>query len=114
VKLNRTSFYVTQMVLALIVSFFSGIMFPLPAWICIINITEYLKKFGNVIKLVGRPGSIDLGAVIVSGLYLLTCLLISTLLFKMAKFKVFGIAFSICSFIMTIFVFGIVSSIIWF
>lgn len=106
---------ILQIVLAIVISFFCGVVFPFHAWGFVIMVAELFEKsLGINLGLVGDPGSIDPGAVIVALLYLLPILLISYLLAKKTNFKIFAIVLCISSFLMSFVVFVMTSSLIWF
>ncbi|AFS78371.1 hypothetical protein Curi_c13610 [Gottschalkia acidurici 9a] len=103
-----------QGVLGVISSILFTISFPYFGWNFVINVTKAFENIGFSIDLVGRPGTYDPGAVIVSGLYLLTILLASYLTIKKTKYKLYGKIILFSGILMTIMVFVLVSSMIWF
>lgn len=69
--------YIVQVLLAMGIAFALGIIFPLYGWEIVIKMVVFFKKLGLTVKLVSEPGLVDLGAIIVVGLYLLPIILIS-------------------------------------
>lgn len=114
IKIKDIFIYIIQFVLAIISSIAFSIIFPTHAWVCLISIASYLEKLGYKIQLVGNPSSIDPGAVIVAGFYLLITIVFSILIFWKTRFKIFAVVFGTVSIFKIYFVFAIVSSIIWF
>lgn len=87
--------------------------YPLPAWLLILEVSEYLESFGLKYKLVGDPGGIDPGALIAAVIYLLVCLLFSKY-FMNRNMKYLGKTLALGGSIASVLIFSIVSSIIWF
>lgn len=65
------------------------------------------------IDLVGSPGSIDLGAVLVGLVYFVPVAFLSIYLYRHTKYKMFSLTFALTGGLMAFLVFVLVSSMIW-
>lgn len=90
------------------------LFYPIVSWITLIFLCYPVELItGYRVPLVGEPGTIDPGAVVLSGLFLFIGILISYYCYSKRYLVSFSLI-SITSFVAVPYIFTVVSSIIWF
>ena len=111
--MNLSPWY-KQVIFALIPFLVASAIFPIVSWFIVIDIFHGIElAIGYHAPLVGEPGGIDPGAVLVTLIYGALSLFIVV---RLAKSRYFIAAYSIgiSSVALLIYVFSVVSSLIWF
>lgn len=113
-NISKIFIYIIEAVLGIVSSIFLGGIVQYLGWSFTINLIKMLETFGVSINLVGDPQSADPGAIIVATLYFLLSIIISYLIFKKTKYRRFSLFFCITSIFMSVIVFVVISTLIWF